>query len=74
MDNQIFVKIEEYNKVLDIVKVVKEKIAKADEVIGKISNLKAEEDRQLEQWNKNLANVKEKVGDIEKELAQVKKA
>ncbi|MBU1202138.1 MAG: hypothetical protein KJ583_05760 [Nanoarchaeota archaeon] len=72
MNNQIFVKIEEYNKVLEIVKVVKEKIAKAEDIISKVSELKAQEDEELKLWNKNLETVKEKVKDIEKELSEVK--
>ena len=72
MNNQIFVKIEEYNKVLDIVKVVKEKIAKAEDVISKVSELKAQEDIELQNWNKNLETVKAKVKNIETELSEVK--
>jgi len=72
MDNQIFVKIEEYEKVLEIVNLVKEKIGKAEETVGKISELKKQEDEELNLWNKNLETVKEKVKNIEKELGNVK--
>ncbi|NQU98124.1 hypothetical protein HQ533_01540 [Candidatus Woesearchaeota archaeon] len=68
MDNQIFVKIEEYNEVLDIVKAVKEKIAKAQETITKISELKSEEDKELETWNKNLEAATNNVAEMEKTL------
>ncbi|MBU0471237.1 MAG: hypothetical protein KKF89_02485 [Nanoarchaeota archaeon] len=70
MDNQIFVKIEEYNEVLDIVKVIKEKIVRAQETISKISELKAEEDKELEIWSKNLETTTSNVAEIEKALGQ----
>lgn len=72
MDNQIFVKIEDYNEVLNVVKVVKEKISKAQETINTISELKAEEDKELEQWSNNLKSVTMKVDDIEKSITQTK--
>ncbi|MBC8495457.1 hypothetical protein H8D36_04850 [archaeon] len=72
MDNQIFVKIDEYNEVLNIVKIVKEKIVRAKETIGKISELKAEEDKEIESWTKNLEGVTANVAEIEKTLSETK--
>ena len=72
MDNQIFVKIEDYNEVLNVVKVVKEKISKAQETINTIAELKGEEDKELEQWSNNLKSVTMKVNDIEKSITQTK--
>ena len=72
MDNQIFVKIDDYNEVLDIVKVIKEKIAKAQGTIGKISELKTEENKELEQWTKNLESVTNNIAEIEKGFSETK--
>ncbi len=74
MDNQIFVKIEEYDQVLKTVNLVKDKIGKAEEIIGKITELKSQEEEELNNWSANLEIVKEKVSGIENELAQSKKA
>jgi len=65
MDNQIFVKIEEYDEVLNIVKLIKEKLAKANETIGKISELKAQEEQEIQFWNKNIDEVSKNIEAIE---------
>lgn len=72
MDNQIFVKIEEYNEVLEMVKLVKEKIQKAQTTIEDISALKVEEEQELDKWNKNLETVTNNVEEIEQALSQTK--
>lgn len=72
MDNQIFVKIEEYNEVLEMVKLVKEKIQKAQTTIEEISALKTEEEQELDKWNKNLETVTNNVEEIEQALLQTK--
>lgn len=72
MDNQIFVKIEDYDKVLNVVKVVKDKISNAQETIARISELKAEEDKEIEKWSNNLESVTAKMAEIERDLADTK--
>lgn len=72
MDNQIFVKIEEYNEVLEMVKLVKEKIQKAQTTIEEISALKTEEEQELDKWNKSLETVTNNVEEIEQALLQTK--
>lgn len=72
MDDQLFVKIEEYNEVLNIVKVVKGKISNAKETINKISEIKAQEDEEIAMWNKNLFTISKNVEEIEKAFGYTK--
>jgi len=68
VDNQIFVKIDEYNEVLNTVRIVKERITKAQKTIENINELKIEEDKEIDNWNKNLDLVTKSVAEIEETL------
>jgi uncharacterized NAD(P)/FAD-binding protein YdhS len=57
----VFIKIDEYNQVLEMVKVVRKKIEDAKETLLKIHDLKNEEDHQLEMWQNTLAEVEKKI-------------
>lgn len=62
----VFVKIDEYKEVLDIIDVVKGKLAEAKETIEEIGQLKAKEDRELAAWSRNLAVVEQKILAVDK--------
>ncbi len=69
----VFVKIDEYKEILDIIDVIKEKTAKAKETIGKINELKSEEDKEIELWSKNLDVITKNIADINKTLFESSK-
>lgn len=58
----VFVRIDEYKDVLEVLNLLNAKLVKAREIIEKINELKAEEDAELEMWQKELADVEKKVG------------
>ena len=62
----MFVKIEDYNDVNSIVKLVKNKIADAKIVLDELDKIKAEEQEQLGKWKTELGTVEEKVSFISK--------
>ena len=64
----VFVKIEEYRDVLDIVGLIKEKLNEARNTLGKIHELKNEEDSELEAWGGTLEEIERKVEQIDGEL------
>ena len=66
----VFVKIDEYNDVLDIVKAVRTKLENAKETLLKIHDLKNEEDHQLEMWQNTLTEVEKKVDFIDNSLSE----
>ena len=57
----VFVKIDDYKDVLDVVELLKAKIAEAKSLHGRINDLKNEEDVELEIWRNNLEEVERKV-------------
>ncbi len=66
----VFVKIDEYDEVLNLVKVIRKKIDEAKETLLKINDLKNEEDHQLEMWQNTLAEVEKKIDFIDHSLTQ----
>ncbi len=64
----VFIKVEEYNDVLDLIKVVRKKLEEAKETLLKINDLKNEEDHQLEVWQSTLSEVEKKIDFIDHSL------
>lgn len=64
----IFVRINEYKELLDILDVVRAKIASAKETLASIHEMKGREDRELAAWNANLDEVSRKVDEVHKTL------
>jgi len=67
-ETPLFVKIEEYKDVLDVVNMIKSKIADAKRTLGKINELKNEEDAELESWRSTLEDMERKVEFVDKAL------
>ncbi len=57
----VFVRIDEYKDVLEVLNLLNAKLVKAREIIEKINGLKAEEDAELEMWQKELGDVEKKM-------------
>ena len=64
----VFIKVEEYEQVVNLVKEVRQRLDKAKETLSKITELKNEEDHQLEMWQNTLGEVEKKVDFIEHSL------
>lgn len=61
----VFVKVDEYKEVLDIIEVIKTKISSAEKVLAEVKRLKDEEDRELAAWSNNLSEITSKIDDID---------
>ncbi len=66
----VFVRIEEYKDVLDVMELIKNKIEQANNVLGKINELKNEEDAELEMWKTNLEEIEKKIDSIDSSLIE----
>lgn len=64
----VFVKISEYDDVLNLIKVMRKKLEESKETLMKIHELKNEEDHQLELWQNTLAEVEKKMDFIDHSL------
>jgi exonuclease VII small subunit len=66
----VFVKIDEYEDVLSLVKSVRRKLDEAKDTLIKINDLKNEEDHQLELWQNTLNEVEKKVDFLDHSLSE----
>jgi tetrahydromethanopterin S-methyltransferase subunit G len=68
----VFVKIDEYKDILDIMELISEKVKEAKTIMGKINDLKNQEDAELELWKSGLDDVERKLGFIDQTLFEPK--
>ncbi len=64
----VFIKIDSYKEVLDIIDVIKAKLDKSKKILKQINQVKAEEDEELLEWQTTLDNISDKVYFIDKTL------
>ena len=58
--NQVYVKIEKYNEVTELLASIRGKLEEAKESLRKIAELKAREDAELTNWQNELGTFEEK--------------
>lgn len=66
----VFVKINEYKDILDILELIKTKLNEARETLGNLNELKNEEDAELEIWRTSLDEIERKVENIDRTLLE----
>ncbi len=66
--SKIFVKIEDYKDIKDILDLMKGKIKEAKEVLDNIYEIKSKEDEMIAKWNSNIKEVDERVDSISRSL------
>lgn len=64
----VFVKIDEYREILNMIDVLKDKVNKAQGLLEDINTLKAEEDREINSWSSELEDIRRKVEAVGKSL------
>jgi hypothetical protein len=69
-DMVVYVKLDEFNDVIDLVKLMKERLKEARFLLGKISGLKKQEDAEIENWSNEIDSVEEKVDVIDRTMAE----
>lgn len=57
----VFVKVEEYNQVLELMQTIRRKLDEAKGTLARINELKNEEDHQVELWQNTLMEIEKKV-------------
>ncbi len=64
----VFIKIENYEDVLDVVNLIKEKVAGIKNVFSQVEQLKKEEDNKIVEWRKNIEQIDSKINNIDQIL------
>ena len=66
----VFVKLDEYRDITDIINLARQQVQKAKAVLNRISQLKAQEDAEFEAWQNELSDIEGKIEDIDKRLME----
>lgn len=66
----VFVKIDEYKDVLEVIGLIKNKITQAKDILKKIDDLKNQEESELDSWKISLEEIERKVNDIDNSLVE----
>ncbi|MFO7710253.1 MAG: hypothetical protein R6V53_00645 [Candidatus Woesearchaeota archaeon] len=67
-DAPVFVKIDEYKDVLDVIELVKAKIKESKTTLARINELKNTEDAEIETWTNELDEVERKIEFVDRTL------
>jgi chromosome segregation ATPase len=67
-ESPIFVRVDEYKDFLDVIELIKGKIAEAKTTLQKINELKNSEDTEIEVWTNELEEINRKISLIDRTL------
>jgi len=64
----IYIKLDEYESVTDIVNLIKEKLNESKDLLNKINQLRQEEDIEINDWKAQIESIEKKISNIDKML------
>ena len=64
----VFIKIENYKDVLDVLELIKDRLGEAKRTLADINELKNDEDAELESWSSTLSEIERKMEAIDRTL------
>ncbi|MEK6937061.1 MAG: hypothetical protein AABW58_03240 [Nanoarchaeota archaeon] len=67
-DKPVFVKIDRYRESMKTLETIKSKIEEADELLKNLAKLRQDEERELEDWQNSLNEIRQKLLKIDKDL------
>lgn len=67
-DKPIFIKLDEFNELSDVLNLIRIKISEAKNSIAKVNQLKQEEEAELDLWNRELEEVEKKMAAVDSSL------
>lgn len=62
----VFVKVDDYREILDVLDMIKSKVKEIRETLGSINDLRNEEDAELSGWNNAINDIERKIESIDK--------
>ena len=62
----VFVKVDEYKEILDVLEMIKSKIKEIRVALGDINALRNEEDAELAMWNNTMNEIEKKIDGIDR--------
>jgi hypothetical protein len=69
-ENQMFVKLDKYKEVFEIIEVIDKKITHVKQILSEVDELKKKEDEEIINWEKSIDEVSHKIELIKEDLGQ----
>ena len=63
--DSVFVKINEYKEIMDVLELIKGKIREAKDTINNLNDLKNKEDEEIQRWAQTFLEIEKKVSDVD---------
>ena len=70
ISNPVFVKIEKYNELMQILSVIEKKMQVARATLNDLEELKAKEDEELGLWQKHIDDINHKLALMKEEMVK----
>lgn len=70
----VFVKVDDYKEILDVLDMVKSKVKEIRDTLGSINSLRNEEDAELAMWNNTMNEIEKKIDSIDKIMFEPEQA
>lgn len=67
----LYVKVSKYKTVLSQMDIIKARLNEAEQILNKLMEIKSNEDRELEKWQSDLAEIKDKLISIDNSLFEI---
>ena len=61
----VFVKVNEYKEILDVLDIIKGKINEMRQTLADVNELRNEEDAEVSMWSSTIDDIEKKIGDID---------
>ncbi|HLG23550.1 MAG TPA: hypothetical protein VI564_01325 [Candidatus Nanoarchaeia archaeon] len=66
----VFVKVDDYKEVLEVLDLIKEKVSDIKSTISDLNNMRSDEDAELAMWNSTISDIEKKIENIDKMMFQ----
>ncbi|MBI2654578.1 hypothetical protein HYX02_07285 [Candidatus Woesearchaeota archaeon] len=70
----VFVKVDEYKEILDVLDMVKSKVREIKDTLSSINSLRNEEDAELQAWNTAISEIEKKIESIDQVMFEPEQA
>jgi hypothetical protein len=64
----VFVKIEDYKDIVDLIALVKNRLKQAKFLLSKIKEIKDQEDAEITTWTNEIEDVDQRINDVDRAL------
>jgi len=70
----VFVKVDEYKEILDVLDMIKSKVGEIKETLGSMNAMRNEEDAELAAWNSTISEIEKKIENLDKIMFEPEQA